>query len=173
MKRMLVVYYSRTGHVRKVAEAIAGACAADLEPIREERSRSGLFGWIRSVREVRRGICPALLPPEHDVSVYELVVLGCPVWASRVASPMRSFLANQAGRLPEIALFCTMGGRGGDQVLGELASLCGKAPLATMAVRDAEIGGDLAAKVAGFIEALALARNAGAATVAPPLTAST
>jgi flavodoxin len=161
MKRILVVYYSRTGHVRSVAEAIAGACAADLEAIREVRPRKGLFAWIRSAREALRGVQPTLLPPEHDVSAYDLVVLGCPVWASRVASPMRSFVAGHAARLPEIALFCTMGGNGGDKVLGELASLCGKAPIAALALRDAELEHNLTEKLAGFIQALAPAQTAG------------
>ena len=41
MPKGLVVYYSRTGHTEQVARALAGNPAADLEPIREARSRKG------------------------------------------------------------------------------------------------------------------------------------
>jgi hypothetical protein len=42
-------------------------------------------------------------------------------------------------RFHRIALFCTMGGRGGDRTLEEMADLCGKAPMARVAITDAEI----------------------------------
>ena len=51
MNQVLVVYYSRTGHTRQIAEAIAADCGADLEAIRDARSRRGLLGGLRSARE--------------------------------------------------------------------------------------------------------------------------
>lgn len=167
MQRVLVVYYSRTGHVRSVAQAIADACSADLEEIREARPRRGLFAWIRSSFEAARGRCPPILPLVRSPSDYELVVLGCPVWASRVASPMRSFLASNAPTLPHVAFFCTMGGRGGERMFGEMTTLCGKEPIAALILRDRELNEPaIPRRIAAFVEALGVEERAltGAAT---------
>jgi flavodoxin len=42
--RILVVYYSRSGTTRKIAEALSEALACDLEEIVEDKSRAGSFG---------------------------------------------------------------------------------------------------------------------------------
>lgn len=152
MTRTLIVFYSRTGHVRAVAKVIADACGADLEEIRDVRARHGMFGWLRSAREARRRDLPEIAALQHNPADYDLIVLGTPVWASAMASPMRSFLSKQGPRCRAIALFCTMGGRGGDTTLETIASLCGKKPVARMILRDAELKpGTLNRKVADFV----------------------
>jgi hypothetical protein len=42
--RILVVYYSRSGTTRKIAEALSEALTCDLDEIVEDTSRSGFFG---------------------------------------------------------------------------------------------------------------------------------
>ena len=51
MNHVLVVYFSRTGHTRVLAEGIARALGADLEEIRDRTDRTGLLGWLRSGAE--------------------------------------------------------------------------------------------------------------------------
>ena len=46
--KVLVVYYSRTGATRRLAEALANALQADIEPITDRENRSD-FGYLRSV----------------------------------------------------------------------------------------------------------------------------
>ena len=141
MKSCLVVYYSRTGNTERVASRIASACACDLEPIREARTRAGLPGYLRSCFEAITGKRPALLPGTRNAGDYELVILGTPVWAGRVSAPMRSYVLANRGRFHRTALFCTMGGSGGDKVLDELAALCGRPPVARLVLTDREIAG--------------------------------
>ncbi|GAB2874812.1 hypothetical protein GCM10027277_50050 [Pseudoduganella ginsengisoli] len=55
MHPCLVVYYSRSGVTEKIAQEIASRCGADMDAIREERSRAGPLGFLRSAYEcVRR-----------------------------------------------------------------------------------------------------------------------
>jgi flavodoxin len=42
--KTLVVYYSRTGTTRKVAEAIAGILRCDIEEVVDTKKRSGILG---------------------------------------------------------------------------------------------------------------------------------
>lgn len=142
MKSCLVVYYSRTGITQAVASRIAAECGCDIDPIRETRTRRGLPGYLRSGYEALAGKLPPIESPARNPADYQLVILGTPVWAGRVSAPMRSYLHANAARLPRVAAFCTMGGSGGDKVLDEIAALCGKAPVARLALSDREIGGE-------------------------------
>ena len=45
--KVLVVYYSRTGNTRFVAEAVAQSLKADIEEIRDRKNRMGIFGFLR------------------------------------------------------------------------------------------------------------------------------
>ena len=45
--KVLVVYYSRTGNTKFVAEAIAQSLEADIEEIKDKKNRMGVFGFLR------------------------------------------------------------------------------------------------------------------------------
>jgi flavodoxin len=140
MRSCLVVCYSRTGLTAKLGREIANSCDADFELIREERDRSGPLGLLRSAWEAVRRRRPAILAPEKDACQYALVILGSPVWAGHMSSPMRTYILGQRNGFHRVALFCTMGGRDGDAALAEMAQLCGKEAIAKVAVSDKEIG---------------------------------
>jgi flavodoxin len=139
MHRVLIVYYSRTGYTRTVAGAIASAIGADVEDVNDRRDRCTFWGYLRSAREAIKKQTIEILPPAYDPSRYDLVVLGTPVWAGNICSPLRSYIAAQRTRLPRVAFFCTQGGSGAQKVLGDLTALCGKAPVASLVVTDRQI----------------------------------
>jgi flavodoxin len=155
MKDILVVYFSRSGYTRRIAEHIARASGADCEAIRETTSRTGWRGYWRSAREALRGIPIGLEPGQRQPRDYSLVVIGTPVWAGNVSSPVRAWIARHRNELPRIALFCTQGGSGGPKVLQRMAGLCDRTPVATAAFNDAEIdGGQYLARADAFAAAL-------------------
>ncbi|HSG65696.1 MAG TPA: hypothetical protein VLD39_11880, partial [Gammaproteobacteria bacterium] len=73
------------------------------------------------------------------VENYDLVVVGTPVWAGNIASPVRAYVSARKPHLGRVALFCTQGGSGAEKVLRALAELCGKEPVATLVVNDRAI----------------------------------
>jgi flavodoxin len=139
MRKILVIYYSRTGHTRQVAKAISAACEADLEEIRDMRSRAGWLGYWRSGREAWRKEQTTIRAVEKRPEDYDLVVIGTPVWAGNISSPVRTYVTQQHGRFKQVALFCTEGGTGGERALRELAILCEHVPLATLIVTEREL----------------------------------
>jgi flavodoxin len=161
--RILVIDYSRSGNTHKVAEAIAGACGADLERIRDVKPRRGLWGWLRSGRQALKAVPGKIRPPRRDPADYGLVVLGSPVWVGHVSSPMRAYLGQQAGKLRRVALFVTEGGRGGSKALAEMSALAGQQPVATLELRAKEIGSDLLSKVQIFADRIQKAAATSAA----------
>lgn len=138
-KKTLVVYYSRTGITRRVAESLAALLGADVEEICEPRSRIGFLALLRSAGEALLKRKAAITPPQKDPGLYDLVVVGTPVWAWSVASPVRNYLAAQRARLPQVAFFCTLGNTGADPVFAQLRNLTGKCPRSLAAFKDRDV----------------------------------
>jgi flavodoxin len=137
--RTLVVFYSRSGTTRRIAQALSETLECDLEEITESRPRTGFLGYIRSLLEARRKLPSVIAPKHRDVSSYDLVVIGTPVWAWSLSSPVRAYLTATASQLPEVAFFCTLGARGSESTFAQMTALVGKRPRAVCAItqRDA------------------------------------
>jgi len=90
--RALVVYYSRTGTTRSVAEEIASCLAADLEEVKATRDRRGLWGWLVSAKEGVLGQLTSIQAPKYDPADYELLVIGTPVGGKTCPAPSELIL---------------------------------------------------------------------------------
>lgn len=153
--RILVVYYSRSGTTRRIAEALSSALDGSLEEVLEARNRSGILGYWRSLVEARSKRPSDILPARNDPSDFDLVVVGTPVWAWSVSSPIRAYLSANKQRLPAIAFFCTMGGRGSDTAFAQMQEIAGKAPRATCALAARETAPDTRTlRLSAFTDAL-------------------
>jgi flavodoxin len=153
--RILVVFYSRDGHTRRIATRIAAACQADLEEITDAGGRAGALGYLRCVLEAGLGLAASVHSGRRQPQGYALVVVGTPVWMWNMASPVRRYLQVHSGRLPRLALFCTYGGAGQDKVLRDMARLGARVPVATLALKaeQCEAGGS-ARGLGGFVREL-------------------
>ena len=142
--KILVIFYSRTGTTRRIATALAAKLGGSVEEIVEGRTRNGFLGYWKSIIEARRKSSPEILPAKNDPSSFALVVIGSPVWAWSVSSPVRAYLTANKGRLPAVAFFCTCGGAGSETAFAQMQDIVGKAPHATCAItgRDLATGGE-------------------------------
>ena len=137
--KTLVVYYSRTGNTKRVAECIADALGADLLQLTEQEDRQGARGYVVAGWAAMRRKEAALDPLEKDPGDYDLVVVGTPVWAFTVTPAVRTFLNRYSSSIESTAFFCTMGGSGATRTFQEMESLCGAAPLATLSLNDKQL----------------------------------
>jgi flavodoxin len=157
--KTLVVYFSRTGRTRQIAQAIAGRLSADIECIPDVGNRSGIFGYIRSLREAMQQRVINIGAPNKNPSDYDLIILGTPVWAHNMCSPLRSYITAQKERFRSVAVICTQGGSGANEVVGDIAKLCGRTPVGTLVLNEREIRKDqFTAKLDGFIKSVTLAQ---------------
>jgi flavodoxin len=163
MNKTLIVYHSRTGYTRRVAQALARRLDADLDEIRIVQSMQGALGYAACAIEAIAGLTPALRPTKKDPAGYELVVIGTPVWFWSLSSPVRSWLARHRPK-HRVAFFCTMGGSGARRVFATMAKLLGKRPVATLALTDAQIDGGADDRIAAFAQSLRAPRRAGRVT---------
>jgi flavodoxin len=153
--KTLVVYYSRTGTTRRLAEALAKVLHADIEPIIDTTRRSGIIGYLRSLAESLQKRGASIEPTKTDPRSYDLVLIGTPIWAWLVSSPVRSYLAANREVLPNVAFFCTMGGQGDKRSFEEMKAIAGKAPIASCAVTARDVASEAyGARIAQFVEQL-------------------
>ena len=92
--KSLVVYYSRTNTTRKLAEKIASETNADIEEIRPKVNYQGKLGYIRGGKDAMSEKIIDLEEMAYDPKDYDVVYVGGPVWASKAANPLISYLNN-------------------------------------------------------------------------------
>ena len=112
--KMLVLYYSQTGNTKAVAEEIANKLGADIEEITMVEPYDGDFQATieRCIKEREQEIIPKIQPIKADLSQYDVVFLGFPVWFGTYAPPVAAFLndADLGGK--KVVPFCTFGSGG-------------------------------------------------------------
>ena len=111
MKKVLCLYYSRTGTTRAAMEQIAELLDAELVEITDGKARKGIFGFLGSGLDAMKKLPEELQPmeTEQDLGAYEHVILGTPVWAGRCSSVVRAFLKEYGNTLPDAAYVVTRG----------------------------------------------------------------
>ena len=154
MTKTLIVYHSRTGYTRRIAQHLADRLGADLDEIRIVQPMHGVLGYAACAIEAMAGLAPALRPMRHRPADYDLIIVGTPVWFWSLSSPVRSWLENFGSRGKRFAFFCTMGGSGASRVFAAMKELTGREPLATLALTDSEVDAASRAKFDAFIRDL-------------------
>lgn len=139
MKRILVVYFSHSGHTAFVAQQLARRCRADLLAINDPNPRTGVLGYVSSAVESLLGIQPPIGLDPCCLQEYDLVIVGTPVWFWNMSSPVRSFLTHYGSDCRQLAVFCTYGGSGQQRVLDGMERLWGRPVVARLALTDQQV----------------------------------
>jgi flavodoxin len=166
MSKILVVVYSRTGTCQRLADLLCDQLRSPMAEIFDARPRHGLLGYWRCLLDswLRRE------PPIHyrglPLDPFDAVVLIAPVWAGRLAGPMRTFVHSSSAVLPAVALVPVMTGAGAVHAIADVAGLTGRAPILAMPFTPRDIeAGRAARRASAFGEAMQAVK--GAATPHP------
>jgi flavodoxin len=119
----LVVFYSRTGNSKFVAEKVVSELSADTEEVVDLKNRRGWLGFIRAGYDATRGRETMIEKTQKSPKDYNLIVVGTPVWNSRLTPAIRTYLKENDLSQKRIALFSTNEGRGAEKTLGMMKSL--------------------------------------------------
>ena len=125
--KTLVVFYSRSGTTKRVAQEVAKALNADIDEVIDKKSRKGILGFLRAGYDATRGKTTEI-EFEKDPSGYDLVVIGTPVWNGRVTPAIRTYLLRNREKIKNAAFFSTCAGRPG-KCLEQMEELWGKKPI--------------------------------------------
>ena len=117
MKNAMVAYFSASGVTAKVARRLAKAIDADLFEIRPETPYTKAdLNWMdkksRSTLEMNDHSCRPAMAQVPDVSAYDVIFVGFPIWWYREPSIIDSFMESADFTGKTVVPFCTSGGSG-------------------------------------------------------------
>ena len=113
--KSLVVYYSFEGYTKLMAESIAKTIEADAFElkVKNDVKSHGFMKYVFCGRQVFTKKKPELMPFDVEISDYDLIIIGTPVWAGSFTPAIRTFLSENNLEGKKVAIFCThMGGKG-------------------------------------------------------------
>ncbi|MBR4761707.1 MAG: NAD(P)H-dependent oxidoreductase [Clostridia bacterium] len=117
MKKILVAFFSASGVTKKVAANMAEATGADLFEIMPQQpyTRADL-NWMnpksRSSLEMKDRSCRPAMAENPDISGYDTVLVGFPVWWYREPSIIDTFMESADFTGKTVVPFCTSGSSG-------------------------------------------------------------
>ena len=121
--KALVVYYSRSGNTRFIAEKISQEIGGDIEEISDRKKRNGLSGFFLSGYDATRGRTTKITQGKKSPKDYDLVVVGTPMWNKRIAPAVRTYLKENSFSEKKVALFCSNLGSKSDRLFKTLKEL--------------------------------------------------
>ena len=130
----LTICFSATGNTETLAETVAQAAGADLAriiPVEPYTSADLNYNdnSCRANQELNSDARPAIEPLEVDVSQYDVILLGYPIWWGQCPPVVRTFLDSYDLSGKTILPFCTSGGSG---IGGSLSKIRELAPDSTV-----------------------------------------
>lgn len=109
MKRV-VVYYSYSGNTEYIANIIKEELNCDILKIETTKPYSTDYDTVVDLakEEINSGYMPEIKP--IDISQYDEIILGTPVWWYTYATPLNTFIKNNDFTGKTIVPFITNGG---------------------------------------------------------------
>jgi hypothetical protein len=95
--RTIIIYHSDTGHTKEVAGYIARQTGADLVQVRSRFPYNPVSRIVVGGRRALSGTEDPVDPASIDVSGYECIVIGSPVWAGHPTPVINGAVAGLQG----------------------------------------------------------------------------
>lgn len=93
----IVIYHSDTGHTKDVAGYISRQTGADLVQVRSRFPYTPVSRMVVGVRRALSGTEDPVDPASIDVSGYDCIVIGSPVWAGHPTPVINGAVAGLQG----------------------------------------------------------------------------
>ena len=127
-KKILIAYYSRSGNTKTIAKEIQKQTNAEMfELIPPQKYPSGYDEMTEfAKKEIEQNTTPPL-KENKDISSYDVIFVGTPIWWCKMATPVKSFLKENNFEGKTIVPFVTHGGGGGYSISKDMQKLAPKA----------------------------------------------
>lgn len=118
--RNIIIYYSRTGKTKLVAETISQEIDAQLIEIKDKTNRSGSIGFVKGALDTITNNDTQIEPNTIDLTPYDNIYIGTPVWASKVAPAITEIIKNLKLENKNVITFATLNKHGAETTLNIL-----------------------------------------------------
>lgn len=110
-KGTAIVFYSRSGHSKRLAQRLNDKLHGDLLEIRAPSYEAQFVGYARAGYDSLRLRDMPIAQAMPSVADFDRVILCGPIWTSYPAVPVRSLLRSGLSASQTIGLFLTSGGQ--------------------------------------------------------------
>ena len=137
MKR-IIVYFSLEGNTEFIADELVKSLSADklkLVP-KKAYATSGFSKFFWGGKSAVMAEKPELEPYDVDLSAYDQIIFGFPVWAGTFTPPLRTFILENKEELKNksIAVFACQSGAGAEKAFAKLKDCIGIDSFAATAI---------------------------------------
>ena len=115
--KVLVVYYSLSGHTKEIADKIKELTNADIYEIQTaEKINTTPWFYLTLRNQIKKGEYPQLKDPLPALEQYDVVFVGGPVWWYTLATPLSSYLKQTDFLGKKVVPFSTQGSNAGNNL---------------------------------------------------------
>lgn len=120
--KTLIIFYSLEGNTKYIAEIVAKQLQADVLELKPKKvyPSKGFVKYIWGGKSVVFKEQPELLNENVDLSSYENIVIGTPIWAGTYAAPINTFINQYSFSGKNVALFACHAGSGATKCFAKL-----------------------------------------------------
>ena len=119
-----VIYYSRSGVTKKIAEKVQKKFSADMYFVEPEKAYGNYASAVaRVIGEKASKKDPVLKTAVSDFSAYDTVFIGFPVWAGSIPQFLQEYISKADLSGKRIIPFATAGANGKEGSLNALKRL--------------------------------------------------
>lgn len=124
--KTLIVYYSFTRNNELLAKTIQQRLNCDIYRIEEVTKRTG----FKILLDLILDRTPRIKPHPNSVSAYEQCIFVAPIWAGRIASPLKTFLLQEKDHIKRYSFItvCSGAPQQKEKLAKSLTGLLGKEP---------------------------------------------
>jgi flavodoxin len=123
-EKVLIVYYSRSGKTKRVAEELKQKFKADMEELVDIKNRKGILGYIFAGRDAIQGRLTDIKPLRYNPSDYDLIIIGTPTWGSTMSPAVRTYVEKNKANFKRLGFFATAAGNDADKTAKNIEELC-------------------------------------------------
>ncbi len=104
MSKTLIIFYSRTGNVKLLAQKAAQLLSADVEELNDNSKWSGIVGGARRFQRALTKGDTTLSATKYDPKEYNKILVFTPNWGPALAPAVRTYLKQNKDAISELSL---------------------------------------------------------------------
>ena len=144
--KTLIIFYSKTGHTREVANIIKEITKAHIAEI--EVVNPYPVKYRETTAQAKKELDSGYLPPikqsaalsAKNLAAYDTIIICSPIWWHTISLPVRTFLSQNKLVGKKVALLTTHGGDGMGNSVSDLGIFCPQAKiLDSLTLRDYKV----------------------------------
>ena len=121
----IILYYSRSGNTQKLAQRISEDLNCNLLKIEPEEAYGNyVASCLRVIKEKSNDVPPKFITAIPDLTSYDVVMLGFPIWAQNPPVFVSEFIAQCDLREKTVVPFATFGMTGVNWTMKTLERVC-------------------------------------------------